>query len=45
MYLFNGQSQDILYVSDVHVVTPEPATWLSALTAFGDAMLLRHRRA
>ncbi|HEY4088722.1 MAG TPA: PEP-CTERM sorting domain-containing protein [Bryobacteraceae bacterium] len=45
LYLFNGQSQDILYVSGIHAVTPEPATWLSALTAFGAAVLLRRRRA
>jgi len=45
LYLFNGQAQDILYVGDVHAVTPEPATWLSALTAFGAAILLKRRGA
>ena len=41
LYLFNGQTQDILYVSDVHAVTPEPATWLSGLTVFSVALLLK----
>jgi len=44
LYLFNGQPPDILYVSDVHAATPEPATWVSTLTAFGAAIVLKRRR-
>lgn len=43
LYLFNGQAQDILYISDVHAVTPEPATWLSGLTVLGAAVVLKRR--
>jgi hypothetical protein len=45
LYLFNGHVQDILYVTDVVRATPEPATWLSALSALGAAILLQRRKA